>query len=76
MMNIRQYIERIERLLEEKKCLSEDIKEIYSEAKSIGFDPKIMRQVIKMRKMSENERDEIDLLVQTYMSAMNATNEK
>lgn len=67
---LRSFIERIERLEEEKSALSEDIKEVYAEAKGAGFDVKIMRQVIRLRKIDKHERNEAELLLQTYLSAL------
>mgnify|MGYP003290077784 CR=1 FL=1 len=60
------YIDRIERLEEEKKELLADIREIYAEAKSAGFDTKVMRQVIKLRKMDPADRAENQFLLQEY----------
>ena len=65
-----QYIERIERLEEEKRALTADIRDIYSEARSVGFDPKIMRQVIKMRGLEKEVLAEQDILLSTYRAAM------
>ena len=65
-----QYIERVERLEEEKAGLMEDIKEVYGEAKGAGFDPKIMRQVVKMRAMDKQDLVEQDQLIETYRSAL------
>jgi uncharacterized protein (UPF0335 family) len=67
---LRSLIERIERLEEEKRATSEDIKEVYAEAKGAGFDAKIMRQIVRIRKMDENELDEQEALLDTYMSAL------
>lgn len=67
---LRQFIERIERLEEEKSGLLEDIKEIYSEAKSRGFDAKIMRQIIRARKLDEHDRQEQEALFELYMRAI------
>jgi uncharacterized protein (UPF0335 family) len=67
---LRSFIERIERLEEEKAALSADIREVYAEAKSVGFDTKIMRQVIKLRKMEQADREEQESLLDTYMSAL------
>ena len=67
---LKSFIERIERLEEEKKALAEDIKEVYSEAKGVGFDVKIMRQIIKIRKMDEDDLDEQEALLDTYMRAI------
>ena len=67
---LRSYIERIERLDEEKKVLAEDIKEVFSEAKFNGFDVKIMRQVLKLRKMDKDDRDEVETLLNLYCKAL------
>ncbi len=67
---LRQFIERIERLEEEKAGIAADIKEVYSEAKSRGFDAKIMRQIIRIRKMEENDRQEQEELLDVYMRAI------
>lgn len=67
---LRSFIERVERLEIEKKALADDIKDIYSEAKSVGFDVKIMRQIIRLRKMDENERQEQEALLDTYTHAL------
>ena len=67
---LRSFIERIERLEEEKSALLADIKEIYAEAKGTGFDPKTMRKVIRLRKMEENDRQEEEFLLDTYLSAL------
>ena len=67
---LRQFIERIERLEEEKAALAGDIREVYAEAKGVGFDPKIMRQVIKLRKMDKDEVQEQDALLETYLHAL------
>lgn len=70
MIELRHYIERIERLEEEKKAIAEDIKSVFSEAKSQGFDTKTMRAVIKLRKMEPEKRHEIAALLDTYCSAL------
>ncbi len=67
---LRQAIERIERLEEEKKALSDDIKEVYGQAKAQGFDPKIIRQIVRMRKMEEAEREETEQLLDLYKAAI------
>ncbi|MGB0684139.1 MAG: DUF2312 domain-containing protein [Magnetovibrionaceae bacterium] len=67
---LRSFIERIERLEEEKAALAQDIKEVYAEAKSTGFDTKVMRQVIRLRKMDPNERQEQEHLLDVYLSAV------
>jgi uncharacterized protein (UPF0335 family) len=67
---LKQFITRIERLEEEKKALSADIKEVYSEAKSAGYDPKTMRQVVKIRKMDKADRQEQESLLDVYLAAV------
>jgi uncharacterized protein (UPF0335 family) len=67
---LRSFIERIERLEEEKRALSGDIKEVYAEAKGTGFEPKIMRQIIKIRKMDKDEVDEEESLLDLYKRAL------
>ncbi len=64
------FMERIERLEEEKAALAEDIKEVYAEAKGVGFDVKIIRRVIKLRKMDPEKRREEDELLDLYQSAI------
>lgn len=64
-------IERIERLEEEKKVISSDIRDIYAEAKGVGFDVKIMKAIIKLRKMNQADRDEQEFLLETYRKALN-----
>lgn len=67
---LKSLIERIERLEEEKKGIQDDIKDIYAEAKSAGFDTKIMKTIIKLRKMSAADRDEQEALLETYRKAI------
>ena len=67
---LKSFIDRIERLEEEKKGLADDIKEIYAEAKSVGFDPKIMRKLIRLMKMEPQKRSEEDMLLETYKAAI------
>jgi len=67
---LKSFIERIERLEDEKRALSEDIKEVYAEAKGTGFEPKIMRQIIKIRKMDKEEVDEAESLLDLYKRAL------
>jgi uncharacterized protein (UPF0335 family) len=68
--HLRSFIERIERLEEEKKALAEDIRDVYSEAKASGFEVKVMRQIVKIRKMDKDELDEQEALLETYMRAL------
>ena len=65
-----QFIERIERLEEEKRALMADIRDVYSEAKGAGFEPKIMRQLVKMRAMDRELLQEQDELLETYRAAV------
>jgi uncharacterized protein (UPF0335 family) len=67
---LKSLIERIERLEEEKNALSEDIKEVYAEAKGTGFDPKIMRQIIRIRKRDKDDLDEEETLLDVYKRAL------
>ncbi len=67
---LKSFIERIERLEEEKRALAEDIKEVYSEAKGTGFDTKIMRQIIRIRKRDQDELDEEETLLDVYKRAL------
>ncbi|HYE52667.1 MAG TPA: DUF2312 domain-containing protein [Azospirillaceae bacterium] len=67
---LRSFIERIERLEEEKKGIADDIKDVYAEAKGTGFDTKVMRQIIRLRKMEKNDRQEAEAILELYMSAL------
>ncbi len=67
---LRQTIERIERLEDEKKEVAEQIKEIYAEAKAFGFDTKALRQVIRIRKVDRAEREEQEMVLDTYLAAL------
>lgn len=67
---LKSFLDRIERLEEEKKDLAEDIKEVYAEAKGTGFEPKIMRRIIKLRKMDIEKRREEDELLELYKAAI------
>jgi uncharacterized protein (UPF0335 family) len=67
---LKSFIERIERLEEEKRALAEDIKEVYAEAKGTGFDTKVMRQLIKLRKMDKDDLDEQETLLDVYKRAI------
>ena len=62
-------VERIERLEEEKKTISDDIRDVYAEAKGNGFDVKALRQIVKLRKQDPNERAEAETILETYMQA-------
>lgn len=63
-------VERIERLEEEKKALSSDVKDIYTEAKSAGFEPKVIRRIIARRKKDQAEMEELDTLEDLYLQAL------
>jgi uncharacterized protein (UPF0335 family) len=67
---LRAFVERIERLEEEKKAIADDIKEIYAEAKGNGFDTKVLRQVIRIRKQDRSERLEQEAILELYLSAL------
>lgn len=67
---IRAFVERIERLEDEKKALSDDIKDVFAEAKSNGYDVKVLRQVIRLRKQDSNERQEMEALLDLYLHAL------
>ena len=67
---LRSLIERIERLEEEKRTLAADIKEVYAEAKGTGFDTKIMRQIIRLRRMDKDDVDEQETLLDIYKRAL------
>ena len=67
---LKSIVERIERLEEEKKALASDIRDIFAEAKSTGFDVKALRQVLKLRKQDMHERQEQEALVETYINAL------
>ncbi len=67
---LKSFIERIERLEEEKKNLTADIREVYAEAKSSGFDAKTMRKVVALRKLDMSEREEQEALLDTYLRAL------
>ena len=68
--SLQRFIERIARLEEEKNNITSDIKEVFSEAKSMGYDPKIMRKILVLRKMDIDERLEQEALLDTYRSAL------
>lgn len=67
---LRQLVEQIERLEEEKKQLASDIRDKYLEAKAVGFDPKILRTVVRLRKKSQEERQEEDSVLDVYLHAL------
>jgi len=67
---LKSFIERVERLEEEKNALAADIREVYSEAKGAGFDVRTMRQVVRLRKLDLSERQEQEALLDTYLRAI------
>ena len=67
---LKSFIERVERLEEEKAAIAGDVKEVYAEAKSSGFDTKIMRQIVKLRKMEAHDREEQEQLLDLYKQAI------
>jgi uncharacterized protein (UPF0335 family) len=67
---LRLFIERIERLEEEKKGIADDVKDVYAEAKANGYDTKTMRAIVRLRKMEKHARDEMDALLETYRNAL------
>ncbi|GBE44914.1 hypothetical protein BMS3Bbin10_03021 [bacterium BMS3Bbin10] len=68
--HLRAFVERIERLEEEKAALTADIREVYSEAKAMGFDAKILRKVVGLRKQDVQEREEQEAVLATYLIAL------
>lgn len=67
---LRLLIERIERLEEEKKGIADDISDVYAESKAVGYDPKIMKQVVRLRKMKPDDRSEQEMILDTYKAAL------
>ena len=67
---LKAFIERIERLAEEKKALADDIRDVYAEAKGSGFDVKALRTLVRLRKMDSDERKESEAILETYMHAL------
>jgi uncharacterized protein (UPF0335 family) len=67
---LRLFIERIERLEEEKKGIADDVKDVYAEAKANGYDTKTMRKIVALRRMEKHARDEADALLETYRNAL------
>jgi uncharacterized protein (UPF0335 family) len=67
---LRLFIERIERMEEEKKGIADDIRDTYNEAKANGYDPKIMRQVVRLRKLPANQRMEMEVILEVYKCAL------
>jgi uncharacterized protein (UPF0335 family) len=67
---LRLLIYRVERLEEEKKGLADDIRDVYAEAKAVGYDTKIMRQIVKLRRMKPDDRREMEAVLDTYKAAL------
>ncbi len=67
---LRSFVERIERLEEEKQTLAADIREVYGEAKGTGFDVKVLRQIIRLRKMDDSDRSEMEEILSVYRRAL------
>jgi uncharacterized protein (UPF0335 family) len=67
---LRLLIERVERLEEEKKGIADDIRDTYAEAKAVGYDAKIMRQIVRLRKMNPDDRAEMEMVLDTYKAAL------
>ena len=67
---LRLLIERVERLEEEKKGIADDIRDVYGEAKAVGYDVKIMRQIVRLRKMAPDDRREMEMVLDTDKSAL------
>ena len=67
---LKSFVERIERLEEERQALSGDIREVYSEAKGSGFDIKVLRQIIRLRKMDSGDRSEMEEMIDVYKRAL------
>jgi uncharacterized protein (UPF0335 family) len=67
---LRQFIERVETLEEEKKAVADQIKDVYAEAKGTGFDTKTMKSIVRLRKMDANARAEAEALLETYKAAL------
>ena len=67
---LRLLIERVERLEEEKKGIADDIRDVYAEAKAVGYDAKIMRQIVRLRKMAPDDRKEMEAILDLYKAAL------
>lgn len=69
-MTLQEYIERIERIEEERKAISADIRQIYAQAQNEGYEKKIIREIIKLRKKTKSEREEEELILETYKNEL------
>ena len=67
---LRLLIERVERLEEEKKGVADDIRDVYAEAKAVGYDTRMMRQIVRLRKMKPDDRREMEMVLDTYKAAL------
>jgi uncharacterized protein (UPF0335 family) len=72
--HLKAFVERVERLEEEKKTIADDIRDVYAEAKANGFDTKALRAIIKLRKQDVDERKEQEAILETYMHALGMLN--
>ena len=72
--HLKAFVERIERLEEEKKAISDDVRDVYAEAKSTGFDVKALRTIVRLRKVDADERKEHEAILETYMHALGMLN--
>jgi len=68
--HLRAFIERIEKLEEEKRAISDDVKDVYAEAKGTGFDPKIIRKIVSLRRMDRDKRREEEEILDLYLTAL------
>jgi uncharacterized protein (UPF0335 family) len=68
--HLKAFVERIERLEEEKKAIADDVRDVYAEAKATGFDVKALRAIVKLRKVDADERKEHEAILETYMHAL------
>ena len=72
--HLKAFVERVERLEEEKKAIADDIRDVYAQAKANGFDTKALRQIVKLRKIDADERKEQEAILETYMHALGMLN--
>lgn len=69
-MTLQEYIDRIERIEEERKAISADIRQIYAQAQNEGYEKKIIREIVKLRKKTKSEREEEELILETYKNEL------
>jgi uncharacterized protein (UPF0335 family) len=67
---LKAFVERVERLEEEKKAIADDIRDVYAEAKAVGYDTKALRTIVRLRKQDADERKEYETVLETYMHAL------